>query len=463
MKNNNFILRSDGYKYTHFKQYPPQTTEVYSYFESRGGKYDKTVFFGLQYYIKEYLVGVRLTHEDIDNTKKLISTYLSTPDNFNEAGWRYIVDKHDGKLPIEIKAVPEGSIVPTSNVLFTVRNTDSECFWLTNFIETLLSKVWYTTTIATNSYYIKETIKKYLRETGCNDIDTIANFKLHDFGYRGVATEEQAALGGAAHLLSFMGTDTVLALQFIMDYYNTDEVMGFSIPASEHSTITSWGKDRELDAYRNMLEQYPSGLVACVSDSYNIYNACENLWGEELKSEILNRDGQLICRPDSGVPTKVLPRMLSILGDKFGYTINDKGYKVLNDKVRVIQGDGIDADSIIDILDCLCNEHGWAAENITFGSGGGLLQKFDRDTQKFAVKCSYTKNVFGEIDVYKDPVTDPGKTSKKGKLKLVKVGHHDYVTNSVDFGGKDELRTVFLNGKLITEYTFEEIKHNMEV
>merc|ERR1712151_1393474 len=194
-----------------------------------------------------------------------------------------------------------GTVLPYKNVLFTMENTDPKCFWLTNYLETLLVQVWYPTTVCTQSREQKKIIKTWMTKTGCTEqVDGGAHlFKLHDFGFRGVSSVESAALGGAAHLVNFRGTDTLAALMMVNDCYGS-ECAGFSIPASEHSTITSWGKEREVMAFKNMLEQYPTGLVACVSDSYNIYDACEKLWGDKLKAEIENRDGTLIVRPDSG-------------------------------------------------------------------------------------------------------------------------------------------------------------------
>jgi nicotinamide phosphoribosyltransferase len=268
-------------------------------------------------------------------------------------------------------------------------------------------------------------------------------------------------MGGAAHLVNFMGTDTIAGLSFVQDYYNTKEVVGFSIPAAEHSTITSWGKENEANAYRNMLEQYREGLVAVVSDSYDIYNACDQIWGVELRDAVEKRNGTLVVRPDSGVPEEVVLKVTEILGTRFGYTTNAKGYKVLNPKVRVIQGDGVDYDSIGSILENLV-KHGWSADNIAFGMGGGLLQKLDRDTQKFAFKCSCAVVNGEERDVFKDPVTDKGKRSKKGRLKLVRE-NGTYVTKAQSEEGKDELVTVFENGEIKKEYKFEEVRANSRV
>ena len=455
MFSNNIILDTDSYKVSHYLQYPKDTEIVYSYFESRGGRFENVVFYGLQYYIKEYLTGKVVTKEKIQETKEILSSHFQSDSIFNEAAWTRLLEKHDGHLPIKIKAVPEGSRIPFKNVMMTIENTNPEFYWLTNYLETLLSRVWYPSTVATYSHEIKNIIREFHEKTS-DSIEGI-DFKLHDFGSRGVSSSETAAIGGAAHLINFVGTDNLISMRLLNKYYSADRNSGYSIPASEHSTITSWND--ELEAYRNMLESYPTGLVACVSDSYDIYNACTNLWGSELKNDILERDGSLIVRPDSGDPEAVTLKIIEILGDKFGYTINSKGYKVLNPKIRIIQGDGIDLAMVRDILGNYMI-HGWSAENIAFGSGGGLLQKHNRDTQKFAIKCSAIRRSGIWYDVFKDPVTDKGKVSKKGRLQLIK-SENKYSTVSEDKSNVDFLTTVFENGILVKEYTHEEIKANV--
>jgi nicotinamide phosphoribosyltransferase len=455
MFSNNIILDSDSYKVSHYLQYPNDTEIVYSYYESRGGKFSEVVFFGLQYYIKEFLSGVVVTEEKIEEAKEILNSHFGSDSIFNEKAWRRIIEKHGGRLPIKIKAVPEGSIIPYRNVLMTIENTDPEFFWLTNYLETILSRVWYPSTVATYSHEIKKIITEFHDKT--SESKEGIDFKLHDFGARGVSSSETAAIGGAAHLINFMGTDTIIALRLLNKYYYANGAAGFSIPASEHSTMTSWND--ELKAYKNMLESYPKGLVACVSDSYDIFNACENLWGKELKEQILNREGTLIIRPDSGNPEEITLKVIEILGERFGYTHNSKGYKVLNPKVRIIQGDGIDLPMVRDILGNYMI-HGWSAENIAFGSGGGLLQKHDRDTQKFAIKCSAIRRSGKWYDVFKEPVTDKGKASKKGRLQLVK-NNNIFNTIRETNSESDLLETVFENGQIIKEYTHSEIKDNL--
>lgn len=455
----NICLLTDSYKATHWKQYPSGTSRVYSYFESRGGKFPVSTLFGLQAMLRNYYVGLGVLASEVKQAKEFWEKHFGA-DLFNFDGWMRIVEEHGGRLPISIKAVPEGLVVPTRNVLMTIENTDPSLPWLTNWLETHLVQCWFPSTVAISSRAQRATIKKWLERNG----DPAGlDFKLHDFGYRGVSSLETAALGGAAHLLSFNGTDTVAGIQLAQEWYSGDwqfpsegPMYGFSIPASEHSTMTSWGEDREIEAMRNMLEQYPTGLVACVSDSFDIWRACSEYWGKELKHNIMERDGTLVVRPDSGeLPVTVL-RVLDCLGKAFGTTFNEKGYKVLPPQVRVIQGDGIDGQMVHDILEEM-DDQGWSADNIAFGSGGGLLQKHDRDTQKFAFKCSAIE-IDGEWhDVWKDPVTDPGKKSKRGRLKLVADGD-GYKTVREEEPGEDLLVEVFRDGQMLVEHTFEEIR-----
>lgn len=452
---NNICWLTDSYKVSHFKQYPPGTRRVYSYFESRSGStYPEVCFFGLRYFLEQYLAGEVVTREKIDAAESLFRQHFGG-DVFHRAGWLRILDKHGGRLPIVIKAVPEGMIVPESNVLMTVENTDDEAYWLTNWLETLLVQVWYPSTVATQSRAMKQVLLRFLRETGD---PKLIGFKLHDFGFRGVTSPEQAALGGAAHLVSFQGTDTIPGLLLARQFYGC-EMAGFSIPAAEHSTITSWGEERELDAMRNMLTQYPTGLVACVSDSFDIFRACSDYWGRELKETVLARDGVLVVRPDSGDPPSVVVEVLKRLGEAFGTTTNSLGFKVLHPKVRVIQGDGIDFAMLGKILSAM-KDVGWSADNIAFGSGGGLLQKLNRDTQRFAFKCSSVVVGDQECEVFKRPVTDGGKKSKAGRLRLIRAadGCLQTVRETEESNSPSLLQTVFENGRVVQNDSFDEIR-----
>lgn len=444
------IVRTDSYKPSQWVQYPENTEYVCSYIESRGGEYEKQVFTGLQYLLKRYLMR-RVTLRDVDIAEKF---WAAHGEPFNRAGWEHIVKVHKGKLPLEIRAVKEGAVLAPKNILAYVINTDPKCFWLTSYIETLLLKVWYPMTVCTVSYNIKLLIKKYLEETG--DVAGLA-FKLHDFGYRGVSSEESAEIGGAAHLVNFMGTDTVAGIFHLEDYYNASEMTGFSIAASEHSTITSWGRKNEKKAYENMIKQFAKApIFACVSDSYNIYEAIK-MWGE-LKEQIIANGQILVVRPDSGDPVAMSLECVELLDKEFGSVVNDKGYKVLNN-VRVIYGDGISSPKVIaEILEGL-KVAKYSADNIAFGMGGGLLQKVDRDTMKFAMKCSAIIQNGEVVEVYKDPITDPGKVSKKGFLDLVKQnGEYVTVTRGIDPLENSELELVFLNGELMRDQSINEIR-----
>lgn len=434
---------------------------MFSYIESRGGKFDKTVFFGLQYYLKQYLLR-GISEEDVDEADEFYKAH-GVP--FNREGWDYIarLHKHGGGLPVRIRAVPEGTVVPTHNALVTIESTDPNVFWLASWLETMLLRVWYPTNVATLSWHCKQIIRKYLEQTA-DDANAEIGFKLHDFGSRGVSSQESAAIGGAAHLVNFMGSDTVAGVITANRYYN-EKMAAFSIPAAEHSTITSWGRENEASAYRNMLDKYakPGALVAVVSDSYDIYNAVENLWGVELRQQVIDSGATLVVRPDSGDPPTVVKRCLELLDSRFGHTINSKGYRVLNN-VRVIQGDGINIDSIGSIL-WVARDAGYSASNIAFGMGGALLQQHNRDTQKFAMKCS-SVTVYGEeVDVFKDPIDDKGKASKKGRLDLVKDFDGKFYETAtirlrpgqVSFPGS-LMRTVYEDGKLLVDDSLADIR-----
>jgi nicotinamide phosphoribosyltransferase len=452
----NMVELTDSYKISHWKQYPPGTSKIFSFFESRGGRFPEVTFYGLQYYLMRYLQGAVIGTDDMEEAELDFIQHFGNPEIFNKTGWEYIRAVHSGRLPILIRAVPEGLTVPTGNVLMTVENTDPNVPWVTNYAETLLSMLWYPTTVATQSRAMRELVLKALEETGTPEgID----FKVHDFGFRGSTSVESAGIGGSAHLVSFNGTDTLQAIRVARKYYK-EAMAGFSIPAAEHSTITSWGRTGEQAAYENMLTAFPEGLVAVVSDSYDIMHAVKNIWGGALREKVLSRNGTLVVRPDSGYPPEMVSLVLAALGEAFGTTRNEKGYKVLNPAVRVIQGDGIDYEMIETILTRMKAEQ-WSADNLAFGSGGGLLQKVNRDTQKFAFKCSAACVDDEWRDVIKDPVTDPGKKSKAGRLALVQNGD-SYATireeEAEARGLQNLLVPVFKDGVILKEHTFAEIR-----
>jgi nicotinamide phosphoribosyltransferase len=411
---------------------------------------------GLQYIVKANFAGKVFTPEDIEEAAKFASRHFSdNPKCFYYEGWKNLYAKHAGILPLRIKAVKEGAVVSAQNAIVTIENTDPEFYWLTNWAETVLLQIWYPVTVATLSRAIKQTIGEALLRTG--DPSGIA-FKLHDFGFRGVSSRESAAVGGAAHLFNFLGTDNLAAIELLQQFYGAG-MAGVSIPASEHSTITAWGREHEADAYENILKNVPEGIVACVSDSYDIYNAVRNLWGGSLRDKVMQRKGTLVIRPDSGEAVTVLEALFNIAAEKFGFEVNRKGWKVISPQVRFIQGDGVNYHTIQNMISQL-TRRGWSMDNWSFGMGGALLQQINRDTLRFALKCSAI-DVNGQWhDVYKQPVTDPGKDSRAGRFVLLKDGG-EFVTvknSGQQIDGADQLEIVLEDGVVRRDQTLEEIR-----
>ena len=463
----NIILKTDSYKLNHWNQYPKNTEKVYSYFESRkGAKFENTVFFSLQYIIKKYLEGVVVTKEKIEQAKNLAKAHFGGDSFFNEEGWNYILEKYNGKLPLEIKAVDEGTPVPVGNVLMTVVNTDSKCFWLTNYVESLLTHVWYGSTVASLSRETKKLIKDYIDQS--SDNQDHLKFALHDFGYRGVSSDEGAEVGGASHLLNFLGTDTVPAMQFLVDYYGANKDysnIAYSVVASEHSIMTSLGETGEKEVVDNLLNNYPTGIISIVADSFDYYNFVSEFICKDFKDKILAREGKVVIRPDSVTYTHATPDYLVLwtlkeLEKNFEITTNSKGYKVLPKQLGLIWGDGIDADGIYSILDRIVGE-GWSADNIVFGMGGGLLQKVNRDTQRFAFKSSAQMRDGVWYDVQKIPL-DQSKKSKAGRLKLIK-SNGKFKTVRIEEEGEDLLKLVFKDGVLYNETTLRKIRERCKM
>lgn len=450
----NLILDTDSYKSSHFLQYPPNTSGMYSYFESRGGRYGATLFFGLQYLLSEYLAGPVFSQADVDEAAAFMAKH---GEPFNREGWQAMLAAYGGRLPIRIKAVAEGTVVPTHNALMTVESTDPRFFWLVSWLETKLVRLWYPITVATRSFHIKRTILQFLEETA-DDPAAEIGFKLHDFGSRGVSSRESAGIGGMSHLVNFLGSDTIEGVRYANHYYDAD-MAAFSIPASEHSTITMWGREREFDAYRNMVERFakPGAVFACVSDSYDLWNVLEHAWGGDLRADLEQSGATLVVRPDSGPPASVVLKTLQTLERKVGAPQNLRGYKLLPKWLRVIQGDGVDQDSIAEILTTI-KAHGYSASNIAFGMGGALLQKLDRDTQKFAFKCCEATVDGKPVRVFKDPITDSGKRSKAGRMSLVlRAGRLTTVEGEQN---DDLLLPVFENGELLKRYTLAAVRKN---
>jgi nicotinamide phosphoribosyltransferase len=459
----NLILNADSYKSSHFLQYPPDAEVTSFYVEARTGKpgapYPDTLFFGLQAFLKEYL-SRPITAADLDEAREVLTAH-GLP--FNEAGWQRIVEHHGGMLPLDIQALPEGSVVPRGTALAQICNTDPALPWLPSYIETaLLRAIWYPTTVATYSWSCKQVIAEALAKSS-DQPEAQLPFKLHDFGARGVSSQESAGIGGLAHLVNFSGTDTLAALITARRWYGA-EMAGFSIPAAEHSTITTWGREHEREAYGNMLDRFGAGpLLSIVSDSYDLANAVTKIFGQELREKILTMNATLVVRPDSGDPRSVVPDTIQRLIAAFGASRNSKGYLVLNPKIRVIQGDGVTLSTIREILDLLLAA-GISAENVTFGMGGALLQVLNRDTLRFAMKANAIRMAgAGWTDVYKEPATDPSKRSQAGRLAVVRVGNGWKTVRADELAGREnQLKSVWRDGKLLVDWSFDDVRRQAD-
>lgn len=460
----NSVLVSDSYKFSQFSQYRPGTESIFSYVEFRGSnKFTHTLNVGFSIFLQNIL-SKPVTREQVDEMEAIITAH---GEPFNRAGWDYILEKHNGYLPLEIKAAPEGLLIPIKNALVTVENTDPECYWLTSFMETvILPAVWYPATVGTISYAIRETCTHYLNLTS-DTPEADIGFMLNDFGFRGVSSTESAGIGGLAHLAVFKGTDNVAALLTARRYYG-EAMAGFSIPAMEHSTVTSWEVDGEKDSFDNMINKYAkNGIFACVIDSYDTYGAIQNIWLDGgLLAKVKASGARVVLRPDSGDPTVVPVEVIEMLIDGLGdeVTVNSKGYKVLPPYVRVIQGDGVNENSIAQILANL-EARKISATNIVFGMGGKLLQAdIDRDTLQAAMKCSSTTVDGREIDVFKQPKTDAKKNSKRGRITLVRENGEYKTIRIADKTDEQEevLQVVYRNGELFNIPTLAEVRARVD-
>ena len=461
MIENNICLLTDSYKVTHHRFYPENTEKIYSYLECRvGSEFNKTIFYGLQYIIKKYLEGEVVTQEKVDQVNNLIKAHIGE-DIFNYDGWMYIANELDGKLPIEIKAVDEGTPVEVGNVLMTVENTDKQCYWLPNYLESLLLQVWYPSTVATLSAEVRKLCNFYLDVTGSSKENL--DFMLHDFGYRGATSTESAKLCGSAHLISFKGTDTIPALIIPENYYNDNTIYGLSVQATEHSVMTSLGEEGEIKQAINVIDKAKDGILSIVIDSYNYKEFLKqaSIKGNKLNAKIIEflektEGNKVVFRPDSGEPVSTTLDCLKILGEGFGTTKTIEGYKIFAKNIGLLWGDGLNYHKIRDILFGM-KSNGWAAQNIIFGMGGGLHSSVNRDTQRNAFKCSAQLRDGTWYDIFKNPL-DSSKKSKTGRLKLVKENNY-FKTYSIASKKEDYLKTVFKNGELIKQESFQDIKN----
>jgi nicotinamide phosphoribosyltransferase len=487
MPNNNIsvALMIDGYKADHRRQYPIGTEKVYSNFTPRQSRVfgvDSVVFFGLQYFIKEYLI--KRWNDDFFSKPKseVVSAYKRRLDNYLGAGavpCEHMEALHGlGYLPIRIKALAEGTIVPIGVPVLTIINTKPEFFWITNYLETLISNVlWKPITSATTAFQYRKKFETYSKYTGYSK--EAIKWQGHDFSLRGMSGNEDGILSGAGHLLSFTGTDSIPSIDFLENYYHADsdkELIGGSVPATEHSVMCMGGSGGEIDTFRRLIsEVYPSGIVSIVSDTWDFWEVM-GTYLPILKEEILYRDGKVVIRPDSGDPVKIIcgdpdsdieivrVGAYETLWNIFGGTINNDGYKELDAHIGMIYGDSITLDRQDEILKQLASK-GFSASNLVLGIGSYTYEYVTRDTFGFAMKATWGV-VNGEpVEIYKDPKTDAGfKKSARGLLRVEKNNGElvlrDRVDEVLERGG--ELQTVYEDGVHLYEHTLSEIRNRLE-
>ncbi len=470
----NPLLLTDYYKTEHNKMYPDGTTLIYSNLtprKSRIPKIDKIVFFGLQYFCKEYLIRI-FNEEFFKKEWQQIDAEYKYAVNVDTA---HIKKLHElGYLPLEIKALREGSLCPIGVPCLTIKNTHPDFGWLTNYLETLIScSLWQSITSATIAYEYKKILTKFCIET--TGSGAFVEWQGHDFSMRGMSSVESCILSGMAHLTCFKGTDSVPAIYSLRDYYGASGLIGASVPATEHSVMCMGEKESEVETFKRLLNLYPTGILSVVSDTWDLWKVCTE-YLPKLKEEILARDGKLVIRPDSGEPVDIIcgnqsygkdtiigKGVVELLWDVFGGVINEQGYKVLDSHIGAIYGDSITLDRAIAICERL-REKGFASTNIVLGIGSFTYQFNTRDTFGFAVKATYGEvNGIGR-EIFKNPITDDGtKKSKKGLLKVVEENGAIICKDQQTWQQEREglLNTIFIDGELVLEHTLEEIRERL--
>jgi nicotinamide phosphoribosyltransferase len=478
----NPILLCDGYKLDHRRQYPAGTEIVYSNWTARGTRregHDKVVFFGLQYFLAKYLMEefqyffYAPVEEVEERYQRRINGYLGP----NGIGTEHIRELHAlGYIPLRFKALPEGSHVDLRVPMFTVENTDDRFFWMVNYIETLMSSVlWLPSTSATTALHYRRLLQYGARLTGSPE--EFVNWQGHDFSFRGMGSPEAAALSGAGHLLFFMGTDTIPAIELIEEYYTPpkDYPIGGSVAATEHSVMCAGGAEEgdELHTYDRLLDLYPNGIVSVVSDTWDLWKVLTETL-PELKDKILARDGKLVVRPDSGDPVRIIcgdpyslnpnakKGVVELLWDTFGGTVTETGHRMLDGHLGVIYGDAITEERARDIIDGL-DEKGFASGNVVFGIGSYTYQYVTRDVYGFAMKATWVQINGRGLPIYKDPVTDNGlKKSLRGRLVVIQTedGFHsvDKLSPTDESRYNDALDTVWENGSFVIYEGFNIIR-----
>ncbi|CAH0338919.1 nicotinate phosphoribosyltransferase [Rhizobium sp. CECT 9324] len=452
----NTILNTDSYKLGHFLQYPADTRAISAYITTRGNSFrPEVMFFGLQMFLKEYL-SKAITAADIDEAEEVAGLHGQP---FDRAGWTHILNAHGGYLPLRIEALPEGIAIRRGVPVVQVVNTDMQVPWLVTHIEpALLRAVWYPSTVATTAWRLRLAIQPYLDRTA-DDIDGLARNRISDYGARGTSSLEQAALGGAAHLVHFDSTDSLPGILHARRYYGA-KMAGKSIPASEHSTITAWGQTREADAFANMIETFAKfGAYSVVSDSYDLNNAVAEIWGKQLQTKVRAAGATLVVRPDSGDPIETPVQVVAQLAYAYGTRLNSKGFKVLDANVRVVQSDGISLQDIQMILGRL-EGMGFSAENISFGMGSALLHKINRDTLSFTMRASALHDDKGVWrDIGRRPTNPQEKPPMAGRLAVITEGTDIVSVPLTELGRRDNiLQPVWENGALLRDWMFDDVR-----
>jgi nicotinic acid phosphoribosyltransferase len=456
---------TDSYKAGHFSMYP-EAQKMVAYGEFRkpfeGDKHDKRfVFYGIKYLVETYL-NRQWTKQDVENAERFYATHNAgyTPYPFPKDLFLKFVEENNGYFPVKVQALPEGTCAHIHVPVYQI-SAENEYSRLVTYFETLLTQLWYPTTVATSSRRCRDLIVHSFKESVDEENFWMIDFKLHDFGFRGCTSLEQSVIGGTSHLLNFLGTDTMSAAYYAQFVLNEGKPVGQSIPATEHSVMTSWRSERE--AIENMIEKYGSGVFACVLDSYDYANCLNNILPQVAEKKA-KAGGHFVLRPDSGDPVEAVMMGLEAGARAFGSTQNKKGFKVLNN-ASVIQGDGINHRALGKILETVV-QAGYSAQSVTFGMGAGLLQKVDRDTMSFATKLSFIKYADGrEREVMKYPKTDGDKVSLPGVLKVVRVnGIPTVFSADAEVEGEDLLKVVYNNGPVPGAFpeTFSELRKRVE-
>ena len=481
----NPLLLTDGYKLDHRRQYPDGTTLVYSNWTPRKSRIEgveEVVLFGLQYFIKKYILQDFETYFFKQPKEKVVSEYAKHINNYlgqNKVGTKHIEDLHDlGYIPMVIKAIPEGAVVPMRVPMFTMYNTLPEFFWLTNYFETLVSAVvWMPCTSATIAKQYRKILDKFAHET--SSVPEFVDWQGHDFSMRGMAGIEAGLISASGHLLSFTGTDTLPAISFLQKYYSADsdkQLIGASVAATEHSVMCMGTMDDEVETFRRLIcEVYPKGIVSIVSDTWDLWKVL-TVYLPKLKNEIVEREGKVVIRPDSGDPVDIIcgnangknenerKGVIELLWETFNGSVNTKGYRELDPHIGAIYGDSITITRAEEICERL-KKKGFASTNVVLGIGSYTYQYNTRDTFGFAMKATYGEVRGKGREIFKDPITDDGtKRSARGLMKIELEDGKYKLTDQVTWGEEKqgELNEVFRDGKLLIDQTLGEIRRRMK-